>query len=101
MGVESGEGGREEGDDKDTQLVGRKETETNVPTACLQPSTIVVTSRTKPSRILHIEAYESTDEEDDKVLADGKDVETKTPTVTHVELVDERPESPLKRKRLE
>ena len=53
-------------------------------------------------------AVEETDEatssvglEDDKELVEGKDVVMKTPTVTHVEHVEKRPESPLKRKRLE
>lgn len=101
MDMESPQGGRVDEDDKDNQLVGREGTETMAPNATMQSSILVIAARMKPSQILHIEAYESTDEEDEKELVKGKDMEMQMPTVAHVEHVEMRAASPTKRKRLE
>lgn len=98
--VQALDGQRDEEDDKDP--VESEEMETNVPTATMETSTVVIGARMKHSRTLLVEALnESTDEEDGKELVGRKEVEVKTPTITHVEHVEERPPSPLKRKRLE
>lgn len=101
IGVQFSRGDEENEHDKDNQPVKGKGMETNASTATMPSPGTVTATRMKPSLILYIKAYESTGEEDDKELLEGKDMQMTTPTVRHAEHLEERPESPLKRKRLE